>query len=298
MLKILKRIVQDVTTANTLLEALTILVRRVSKAVAAEAVSVYLIDNKNAEYVLIATEGLNQKAQSKVRVGLDSGLIGLVGRREEPINIEDAPSHPDFHHNPLIGEEHLRAFLGVPIIQHRKLYGVLIVQQSEKREFDDAEEAFLITLAAQLGGIIAQADATGELQQLTQPALCGNEKSDSTPTALAGIGSVPGVAIGTAVVVYPPSLSKICCRCKRISAGCSSSSISLNTRLALANEILRIIHFTRGKLVEFILKVSKPMAINKITAKGSLAISPQILTSTPAACPPSTMRIRVCNSAG
>jgi len=205
MLKILKRIVQDVTTANHLTDALTTLVERVRKAVLADAVSVYLIDNKNAEYVLIATDGLNKKAQSKVRVALDSGLIGLIGRREEPINVNNAPTHPDFHQNPLLGEEHLKAFLGVPIIQHRKLYGVLTVQQIEERCFDDAEEAFLITLAAQLGGIIAHAEATGELAQLTQPRAVGLALPDVVQIALTGIGSVPGVAIGTAVVIYPPA---------------------------------------------------------------------------------------------
>ncbi|MCW8452166.1 phosphoenolpyruvate--protein phosphotransferase [Legionella quinlivanii] len=205
MLKILKRIVQDVTTASHLNDALSILVQRVRKAVSADAVSVFLIDNKHAEYVLVATDGLNKMAEYRVRVALDRGIIGLVGRREEPINLEDAPSHPDFHQNPLIGEEHLKAFLGVPIIQHRKLYGVLTVQQAEKRCFDDAEEAFLITLAAQLGGIIAQAEATGELVQITQPKLTGAKKPEAVQTALTGVGSVPGVGIGTAVVVYPPA---------------------------------------------------------------------------------------------
>ncbi len=205
MLKILKRIVQDVTTANHLTDALAILVQRVRAAVAAEAVSVYLIDNKYAEYVLIATDGLNKQAESNVRIAIDRGLIGLVGRREEPININNAPSHPDFYPNSLLGEDHLNAFLGVPIIQHRKLYGVLTVQQIEERCFDDAEEAFLITLAAQLGGIIAHAEATGELAQLTQPTSSGLASADSLQIALTGIGSVPGVAIGTAVVVYPPA---------------------------------------------------------------------------------------------
>ena len=205
MLKILKRIVQDVTTASRLTDALATLVQRVRAAIAAEAVSVYLIDNKNAEYVLIATDGLNNQAESRVRVALDSGLIGLVGRREEPINISNAPSHPDFHQNPLLGEEHLNAFLGVPIIQHRKLFGVLTVQQVEERCFDDEKEAFLITLAAQLGGIIAHAEATGELAQLTQPRQTGLNSPDIVQIALTGIGSVPGVAIGTAVVIYPPA---------------------------------------------------------------------------------------------
>lgn len=203
MLKILKRIVQDVTTASHLTDALATLVQRVRKAVEADAVSVYLIDNKHAEYVLISTDGLNKVAESRVRVSLDSGLIGLVGRREEPINVENAPFHPEFHHNSLLGEEHLSAFLGVPIIQHRKLYGVLTVQQAAQRCFDDAEEAFVITLAAQLGGIIAHAEATGELSVLTQPKLLGTQKVEPQHTALAGVGSVPGVGIGSAVVIYP-----------------------------------------------------------------------------------------------
>ncbi|RUR13116.1 phosphoenolpyruvate--protein phosphotransferase [Legionella sp. km772] len=205
MLKVLKRIVQDVTAASNLVDALGILVRHINKAINAEAVSVYLIDNKNAEYVLIATEGLNKQAEFRVRIGLDHGLVGLIGRREEPINLKDAPFHPDFHHNSLLGEEHLNAFLGVPIIQHRKLYGVLIVQQTEPRAFDDAEESFLITLAAQLGGIIAHAEATGELAELTQPKPLGVAKVEVAPIALVGVGSVPGIGIGTAIVVYPPS---------------------------------------------------------------------------------------------
>jgi len=58
MLKILKRIVQDVTTASDLTNALHTLVLRVREAISADAVSVYLIDRKHSEYVLIATDGL------------------------------------------------------------------------------------------------------------------------------------------------------------------------------------------------------------------------------------------------
>ena len=209
MLKTLKRIVQDVTAASQLTQALAILVERVRKAVNADAVSVYLIDNKLAEYVLISTDGLNKEAEFRVRISLENGLIGLIGRREEPIHVENALVHPDFHHNALLGEEHLKAFLGVPIIQHRKLFGVIIVQQSEQRCFDDAEESFLITLAAQLGGIIAHAEATGELAQLTQLKPHGQEHVEPSMsfanTILTGIGCVPGIGIGTAVVVYPPA---------------------------------------------------------------------------------------------
>ncbi len=205
MLKVLKRIVQEVTTAGHLKAALDILVHRVREAVNADAVSVYLIDNKHSEYVLIATDGLNKQAEGQVRISMDTSLIGLVGRREEPFNIDNALMHPEAYQNPLLGEDHLNGFLGIPIIQHRKLYGVLTAQQAENRCFDDEGEAFLITLAAQLGGIIAHAEATGELAQLTQPKSEGASKPDTIQIALTGIGSAPGVAIGSAVVVYPPA---------------------------------------------------------------------------------------------
>ncbi len=205
MLKVLKRIVQDVTTSENLVSALNILVEHVSSAIYAEAVSVFLIDTKHRDYVLIATKGLNKDAESVVRIPMDRGVIGLIGRREEPINMDDASEHPDFYYNPLLKEEHLHAFLGVPIIQHRKLYGALIAQQSAQRCFDDAEEAFLITLAAQLGGMIAHAEATGDLARLTEPPQIGPAKTEHVPIALKGISSVPGIAIGTAIVIYPPA---------------------------------------------------------------------------------------------
>ncbi len=204
MLKTLQRIVQDVSSAQNLPEALSVLVEHISEATQTQAVAVYLIDNQNAEYVLMAVSGLNQDAVGLVRLSLDQGLIGLVGRREEPINIEDAPSHIDFFQDSMVGEEELKAFLGVPIIHQRRLYGVLTLQQEEQRRFDESEEAFLMTLAAQLGGIIAHSEATGELTTIVRSHFSESE-TNVDDASFGGVGSVPGVGIGTAVVVYPPA---------------------------------------------------------------------------------------------
>jgi phosphotransferase system, enzyme I, PtsP len=205
MLKVLKRIVQDMTTADHLTDALEILVKHVRIAVNSDAVTIYLLDAQQQSYVLVTTDGLNKQAEFKIRIPATEGLIGLVGRREEPININKFSEHPDYHYNALIGEDHMNAFLAVPIIQHRKLYGVLTIQEVATRYFDDAEEAFLITLAAQLGGIIAHADATGELTRLTQSIIDGISHLTHTQTTLHGLACVDGVAIGSAVVIYPPA---------------------------------------------------------------------------------------------
>lgn len=199
MLNVLRRIVQEINAVQHFGEALDILVKRVREAIATEACSVFLIDRQQQEYVLLATDGLNPNAVGQVRLKLGEGLVGLVGQREEPINLEDAPSHPNFFYSPEVCEERYKAFLGVPIIHHRELLGVLIVQQEQKRRFDEAEEAFLITISAQLGGVIAHAEVTGNITRLLNRTP-NHVQEDIT---LRGIPCSPGIGIGIATVVYP-----------------------------------------------------------------------------------------------
>ncbi len=198
MLKTLRRIVQEVNTAQDLPEALAIVVTGVNKAMNTEACSVFLVDEEHGENVLVATEGLNKDLIGQVRVKLGEGLIGLVGERAEPINLDNAAAHPKYLHFPGLGEEKLNAFLGVPVIHQRQVLGVLVVNQHEARCFDEAEEAFLITLSAQLSGAIAHALAIGDISVF-------NKTLEAPPreVTLNGIAGAPGVAIGTAIVVYP-----------------------------------------------------------------------------------------------
>ena len=201
MLKVLRRIVQELTTSHDFKEALSIMVKRIREAMETEACTVFLVDDNSNQYVMAATDGLNLHAVGMTRLGLHEGLVGLVGMREEPINLDDAPSHPSFQLHPEVGEERYKAFLGVPIIHHRNLLGVLIVQQQEKRRYDESEEAFLVTMSAQISGVIAHAAATGSIAQLLQ--VPGQESAQGQTAILYGIPSVHGVAMGTAYFVYP-----------------------------------------------------------------------------------------------
>ncbi len=202
MLKILRRIVQEVNAAHDFGEALQIMVGRIRDAMETQACTVFLIDKQTNEFVPMATEGLNPKIVGNLRISMGEGLVGLVGEREEPLKLEDAPSHKHFFHHPEVGEERFKAFLGVPIIHHRELFGVMIVQQEESRLFDESEEAFLVTMSAQLAGIIAHAEATGAIAALFKAKINDHDHQD---ICLEGIPSSPGVVIGTSIVVYPPA---------------------------------------------------------------------------------------------
>ncbi len=199
MLTILRQIIQEVSDADDFSEALTIMVKRIASALATEACSIFLLDKPRSEYVLVATQGLNQTAINKVRIPLNQGLIGLVGEREETINIDEARLHPNFLEVAEVNEEAYRAFLGTPVIYHRQVLGVLIVQQHEPRRYDESEEAFLVTLATQLAAIIAHAEATGALTSLI-------ENSSTKPHELiySGMPGAPGIGMGKGVVIYVP----------------------------------------------------------------------------------------------
>ncbi len=196
MLSTLHRIVQEVNSASDLTEALSIIVRRVREAIKTDVCSVYLTDFDQRRHVLMATEGLRQEAVGHVSLPMFRGLVGLVCERAEPINIDDAPHHPRYLFVADTGETKYHGFLGAPIIQNRKVLGVLVVRQSEPRRFDDDEVTFVLTLAAQLAGAITHAQASGELKRIR----AGN---DGVSTAfLQGRPSSPGVIIGTAVVAF------------------------------------------------------------------------------------------------
>lgn len=176
MLTRLREIVEKVASAPRLNEALDILVTDVCKAMETEVCSVYLADNDRRCYYLMATRGLKKPRGRTVALAFDEGLVGLVGRLAEPINLADAQKHPSFKYIPAVKEERFRAFLGVPIIQRRQLLGVLVVQQRELRQFDESEESFLVTLATQMAAILSQSQLNalfGQYRQTRLPASSG-----------------------------------------------------------------------------------------------------------------------------
>ena len=195
MLETLRRLVQEVSQARNLDQALSIIVRSVKAIMKVGVCSVYLRDGDDA-FILMATDGLAQKAVGKVRLRKDEGLVSLVAQRAEPLNLRSALEHPDYQYFPETGEESFHAFLGVPIIHHRKVVGVLVVQDREAQTFNEESETFLITVAAQLAGAIAHAEVSSGVGRRSEQAI-----PDSRPVS--GLPGAAGVAMGTARVVYP-----------------------------------------------------------------------------------------------
>ena len=197
MLNMLRKIVQDVTQEGNFAVSVQRLAAHIKDALGTEVCSIYLTATADTGYVLAATDGLNASRIGEVLLAQDQGLVGLVGRRAEPLNLEAAPSHPNFHFVPEIGEEPFNAFLGVPILHQGRVLGVLVVQQREPRRFDESEEAFLVTLSAQLATTVAHAEAVGS------SIVAGVSADLITNGQFKGFAGAPGIGIGTGVVMHP-----------------------------------------------------------------------------------------------
>lgn len=191
MLNTLRQIVEEIGHIPVLEEALQRVSSMLRSAMQVDSCAIYLADNENQCFVLVATEGLAKEAIGKTTIGFAEGIVGWIGQREEPINIADAQSHPRFKHYPEVKEDSYHAFLGTPIIHQRKVLGVLSIQQKSRRRFEEEEESLLITLAAQMALEVANAEARGALK-------LGNTESSAHvwQKALFGRPGSSGLALG------------------------------------------------------------------------------------------------------
>ncbi|WP_019275510.1 phosphoenolpyruvate--protein phosphotransferase [Vibrio coralliilyticus] len=183
MLSQLRDIVEQVSKVEDVHQALKVLVKQTCSAMSTECCTVYLANEEMQRLELMATQGLRFKG-NKIHINFSEGLVGLVKRSAEPLNLAEASRHPNFKYFSQLGEEVYQSFLGTPIIYRKQVLGVLVVQQKQPRQFDEMEESFLVTLAAQLAVIIAHAQTQGHWRL---------EKKLHT---IKGIPASSGVAIG------------------------------------------------------------------------------------------------------
>jgi phosphotransferase system enzyme I (PtsP) len=190
----LRAIVEQVNQAQSLDGALQILVQQICSSMGVDCCSVYQSDAEQRRHVLRASEGLAQQAIGQAAIGFDEGVVGLVARRGEPLNIADVQNHPSFKYVPEAEEDSFTSFLGTPLIHQRQVIGVLVVQQSKQRTFSDAEEAFLVTLGAHLATTLTSAEMK---EVLSAP------KKNLWRTPLQGVAGSTGVAVAMGYVNSP-----------------------------------------------------------------------------------------------
>jgi phosphoenolpyruvate-protein phosphotransferase len=190
-LALLREIVIEASRAENLEQQIDCVVNKVHQAMRAEVCSLYL-NNGSQDLVLLATVGLNRRVAGRLRLAVGEGLVGTIAAKQLALRLEKASLHPAYRYFPETGEEAFEAFLGVPIVHLGRTLGVLVLQDREPRSFDNEDEAFLYTVATQLGSSL---ERWAKAPPAHRPGL-GNERR------VTGARGAPGIAIGRLHLVY------------------------------------------------------------------------------------------------
>src|SRR5579884_1180196 len=164
--------------------------------------SVYVLEPDAGELVLGATVGLKPESVGRVRMRLDEGLTGLAAQSMAPVMVADAFSHPRFKYFPEAGEDPYHSFLGVPLVESGQVQGVLVVQTAEPRAFSPSEVRMLVTVAAQLASLVADARLLERIAVVAHyPPPEAATPAAETRALLRGTPLSGGVGVGQAYVV-------------------------------------------------------------------------------------------------
>ena len=195
MISRLQRIVQEVGRAPDIQHALDLISERLIESLMADACTIFLTSAEDPNRLILKSSyGLNPDIVGKVTRRFGEGLIGMVAAKAESINLINAVEHKNFILVPDSGEAEFPVYLGVPIITHRKVQGVIAIQRAEKA-FNEDDEAFLATLAAQLANSLEHAESQGRFK------LIGEKNIEPTTHVVRGVAGAPGMAIGEAIVL-------------------------------------------------------------------------------------------------
>ena len=139
--------------ADTLMNVVALIAARFKTDVC----SAYLLEPDRSNLVLAATLGLHPRSIGTLRMPLNEGLTGLVAEQVLPVAVDDVRNHPRFKYFKESGEDEYHSFLGVPLIDHGVLQGVLVVQTKAPRAWRENEIRMLAEGAGQVAPVVSEA---------------------------------------------------------------------------------------------------------------------------------------------
>ena len=125
-----------------------------------DTVTVLLLDRDQSHLVARWAVGLEEEVYQGVRVPVGRGFAGRVALTQAPLQIDNVG--PDGVVNPILWRRGLQSMLGVPLMVHGRLLGVLHVGSLQRRAFTDDDVAKLESAGDRLAAAVAAQQATEE----------------------------------------------------------------------------------------------------------------------------------------
>ena len=108
-----------------------------------------MVDQKDV-LVTRATAGIANPDQTTRRIPFGRGVVGMVATSANPVMVADAQTNPAYQPQNF----ETNSILAVPVKFADELLGVINIESTTLAKFDENDQEFVATLAANMGAII------------------------------------------------------------------------------------------------------------------------------------------------
>ncbi len=189
---LLKRLREVMLFESSAEDKLQLIVEAVAQEMKTDVCSFYLLRPGDV-LELFATHGLKKEAVHETNLHVGEGLVGEIAVQKKALVFEDAWHHPSFVFKPETGERAFQTLMGVPVLQSKRLLGVLVVQTQQAHTYQEDEIETLETVAMLIAQLIISANFTPEKHPLLQV-------PKDMRSRIEGVRLVAGMAVGKAFV--------------------------------------------------------------------------------------------------
>jgi sigma-B regulation protein RsbU (phosphoserine phosphatase) len=162
------------------------LLTRVKEILDADTVAVLLLDSSGRQLIATAASGLEEEVRQGVRIPVGQGFAGRIAAEGRPV-ILDHVDHGNVL-NPILLDKGIQSLVGVPLLVHGAVIGVLHVGTVRNRVFT-TDDAALLQLAADRAALAVQS-----LRSREDRAAAAALQRSLLPSALAVVTGVEAAA--------------------------------------------------------------------------------------------------------
>ncbi|HRU02152.1 MAG TPA: phosphoenolpyruvate--protein phosphotransferase, partial [Victivallales bacterium] len=194
ILQILKEITSIFAYSQDNKKILSKVTAILSKRLNCEVCSIYAYDPESDELILAASYGLNQEIVGKFKLKPGQGITGTAFEKNEILNIVNPEMHPCFAPAFGSGEEKFKSMLSCPLVIGGRKYGVINLQSSELKPFDEDLIDLIRALSIQIANIIESSKVFEPIKLRHQ-----EEEREFFKGVIKGIPANEGLAVGKLV---------------------------------------------------------------------------------------------------
>ena len=129
-------------SVNELLDQLLLLIREILDA---DTAAILLLDQARNELVATAAKGIEEEVDRGVRIPVGKGFAGRIAAERRPVILDHVDHRTVL--NPILFQKGIRSLVGVPLLAHGEVLGVMHVGTKTPRRFTK-DEVELLQLAA------------------------------------------------------------------------------------------------------------------------------------------------------